>query len=210
MKETEECDREQENQVFYISSESAFDEEVIKTNAKACKVQICAQYFQFQARLAEIIKEQEKWKELAKKITEEIQLERKREEALKNKNREIVASTHEGVFSSLEALNREPQVTAIRKIDNTVAKIAGEMKQARVIEKVQAVVDAKKQRRKLEIKEVKQVHIGEILEKGTTIMKAVTATKDPKVEQLQKLKDKLGGYLEQFKQQRETLKSFLN
>jgi hypothetical protein len=149
MREMEECDRKEENQLFYISPESAFDEEVIKTNAKASKVQICAQYFQFQARLAEIIKEQEKWKELAKKITEEIQLERKREEALKNKDREIMASTREGVFSSLEALNREPQVTGIRKIDNTVAKIAGEIKQAKVIEKVQAVVDVKKERRKI-------------------------------------------------------------
>eukprot|EP00826_Nyctotherus_ovalis_P035325 TRINITY_DN3029_c0_g1_i4.p2 TRINITY_DN3029_c0_g1~~TRINITY_DN3029_c0_g1_i4.p2 ORF type:complete len:211 (+),score=103.32 TRINITY_DN3029_c0_g1_i4:660-1292(+) len=210
MKEAEECDREAENQMFYISSESVFDEEVIKTNARACKVQICAQYFQFQARLAEIIKEQEKWKELAKKITEEVQLERKREEALKNKDREIVASTHEGVFSSLEALNREPQVAGIRKIDNAVTKIAGEVKQARVIEKVQAVVDVKKQRRKLEIKDAHQVHIGEILEKGTIIMKTAAETKDPKVGQLEKLKEKLGGYLQQLKQQRKVLKSFIN
>ena len=211
MLEYEGIKRTEEQQLFHLSSDTPFNkvnEEILKINIRACKVQICAQYFKFQAKLAAIIKEQEKWKEVAKRITEEFQKTRKQREVLKSKG-SISNTTNELLNNTLE---REAQAKALREITQfEMNPVVKEAKDTKIVDKVQVVINKDKKRNKLMIEtENKYADIADIINKASTIMKhTVTVNRDPKVKELARLKDSLGKYLKELKAQRNILRALL-
>jgi len=217
MQEFEGMKRAEENEIFHICTDSPFDEEIFQINAKALKIQICTQYMQFQAKLTQIVKEQEKWKDLAKKISEEFQKDRLFKEKLKTKDIEIVGMSQEGIFTDAAALEREPLVKTVRNIDQNLEKLSTYSKETGVREKIQTVLDAKKDRKKLVLetpnsKDFKFIDLSEVLNNGINITKnALEEQKLQKdsISQLKKVKETLSGYLEICKKQREALKSNL-
>eukprot|EP00826_Nyctotherus_ovalis_P020473 TRINITY_DN16433_c0_g2_i1.p2 TRINITY_DN16433_c0_g2~~TRINITY_DN16433_c0_g2_i1.p2 ORF type:complete len:215 (-),score=41.70 TRINITY_DN16433_c0_g2_i1:154-798(-) len=211
MREYEGMKRSEEHRLFSINIELPFDEEVLKANIRACKVQICSQYFAFQAKLAAIVKEQEKWKNVAKKITEEFKMVRKQRDLFKNKHNALMSITDTEIFNNSAIPEREAQIKVLREINQSVKPVVLEAEKSEIVRKTQAVLDENKKRNKLTIeipKDDKYADIAAIISKGTAIMKhTVAINKDSKLKQLTALKSSLFRYLNEFKAQRDSLRS---
>ncbi len=211
--EGEELKRGEEHTVFTLAADSSVDGLMLEVNSRACKVNVCREYLRFQDRLAAVVREQEKWKDLAHRLTDEFQKERRRKEALKDRDMHILSTSPEGIFTDVAALDREPQVKTVRKINSNVDTLAVLIRNLSIDKRISTVLDTNLQRKKLTIEDggEKYADVAEVLTRGEGVMRAAVdlnkgEQKQTKT-QLEKVRDTLAIYLEKCKKQREQLRA---